>query len=576
VINSISTAISTGLSTAAQKVGIAVPKVKLEHPEVITHGDFSSNVALVHAKELKTNPRELAQKIVDEFKKKLPEGVIAVEIAGPGFINIKLVDSVFITEVLNIKEGYGKGNYDSGKKIMVEYTDPNPFKIFHIGHLMANSIGESFSRLIEFSGAKVVRANYYGDVGLHVAKTIWAILQNKEKYPTEKVDLVSRIHFLGEMYVLGSEKYETDESAKKDITDINKKIFEKSDKEINHYYDLGKKWSLDYFESIYKKLGTKFDYYFPESEVAELGVKTVDHFLIKGIFEKSDGAVVFPGEKYGVHTRVFINSQGLPTYEAKEVGLTRRKFELLPELSESVVITANEQSDYFKVLIKAISVMYPEIGAKMVHRSHGIMRFAEGKMSSRKGNIIPADSLLSDVEAAVDEKMKDRKFSPEEHAEVRQDVAIAALKYAILRQAVGTDIIYDKEKSVSFEGDSGPYLQYATVRAMNVLVKAKEAHIKGSGWFGKIKVFPQHTSLLEKMLTRFPEVVERARVDYAPQHVITYLTELAAAFNAYYAENLIVDEKNPESAYRVELTRAFVHVMKNGLWLLGIKVPKRM
>jgi arginyl-tRNA synthetase len=576
VINTISTAISTGLSTAAKKAGISAPKVHLEHPEVISHGDFATNLAMVHAKELKTNPRGLAEKIVEEFKKNMPSDVAAIEIAGPGFINIKLKDDVFVKEILSITDTYGKGSYDSGKKIMVEYTDPNPFKIFHIGHLMANSIGESLSRLVEFSGAKVLRANYYGDVGLHVAKTMWAIMQDKDTFPTEDMDLVSRVMYLGQKYAFGNEKYETDEAAKAEVIVINKKVFEKSDPEINKYYELGKKWSLEYFETIYKKLGTKFDYYFPESEVAEDGLKTVDKFLLKGIFERSEGAVVFPGEKHGVHTRVFINSQGLPTYEAKEVGLNKKKFELVPELSESIIVTGNEQSDYFKVLLRAISLMYPEIGEKMTHKSHGLMRFASGKMSSRKGTVIPAETLLGDVENAIDEKMKDRDFSPEERAEVRTNVAIAALKYAILRQAIGTDIIYDQEKSVSFEGDSGPYLQYATVRAGNVLAKAKEAGIKGSGWFGKIKVFPNNVSLLEKLVVRFPEVAERARIEYAPHYIITYLTELSAAFNAYYAENQIIDEKNPESAYRVALTKAFVNVMKNGLWLLGIRVPKRM
>jgi arginyl-tRNA synthetase len=575
VIHKLSTDISTALSTAAEKAGISGAKVKLEHPEVISHGDFASNIAMAHAKALKMNPRELAEKIVVEFKKIQPKEVESIDIAGPGFINIKLKDEVFAKEILAIDEGYGKGTRGKGKRVMVEYTDPNPFKIFHIGHLMANAVGESLSRLVEFSGAEVLRANYYGDVGLHVAKTLWGILKNKEKFPGEKDELISRIQYLGEMYVLGTEAYDTDENAKKEIVEINKKVFEKSDKEINTFYDLGKKWSLEYFETIYKKLGTKFDYYFPESEVADDGVKTVQEFLQKGVFEKSEGAIVFPGEKHGVHTRVFINSQGLPTYEAKELGLAKKKFKVEPGLSESITITANEQSDYFKVLLKALSLMYPELSPKIVHKSHGILRFAEGKMSSRKGNVIAAETLIGDVEAAVEEKMKDRNFTPDEHAETRQDIAIAALKYAILRQAIGTDIIYDKEKSVSFEGDSGPYLQYATVRAGNVLVKAKEAGIKTKGWFVKIQT-PEKVTLLEKLLARFPEVTERARLEYAPHHIITYLTELSAAFNAYYAENQIVDPKKPESPYRVLLTKAFVNVMKNGLWLLGIKVPRRM
>ncbi len=563
------------IKKSATRAGISNPKVSLEHPEDISHGDFSTNIAMVHAKELKMNPKTLAEKIVEEMKKDSPEAVSAVDVAGPGFINIKIKDSFFAKEILNIGNEYGKSVEDKGKKIMVEYTDPNPFKIFHIGHLMSNAVGESISRIVEFSGADVVRANYYGDVGLHVAKTLWGVLQNKANFPKESAVLLSRIEFLGDMYVLGSEKYESDTQAKQEIVEINKKIFEKTDKEINNFYDLGKKWSLEYFETIYKKLGTKFDYYFPESEVAGEGIKAVEEFLEKGVFEKSEGAVIFPGEKHGLHTRVFINSQGLPTYETKEIGLTKKKFEVEPKLAESIVVTANEQNDYFKVLLKALSLMYRDLASKTLHKSHGILRFASGKMSSRKGNIISAEDFITDTEALVEEKIKDRKFTPEEHEDIKISVAIAAIKYSILRQAIGSDIIYDKEKSVSFEGDSGPYLQYATVRAVNVLKKAEEEGIKGPIFFRKIKV-PEQVTLLEKLLTRFPEVTSRARTEYAPHHIVTYLIELASSFNAYYANNQIVDKDNPLAPYRVELTRAFISVMKNGLWLLGIKVPGRM
>jgi arginyl-tRNA synthetase len=557
------------LRTAAEKVGITDPEVHLEHPDDISHGDYATNLALAYSKILKTNPKALAEKILEEFKKDLPAEVESASIAGPGFINIKIRDSFFVENILAIDGDYGKGNQDKGKKVMVEYTDPNPFKIFHIGHLMANTIGESLSRVVEFSGAKVIRANYFGDVGLHVAKTMWGILQNKNDFPKESESLVSRIEFLGKMYVLGSNA--EGEVAIKEITEINKKIFEKSDAEINKFYDLGRKWSLEYFETIYKKLGTKFDEYFPESSVAGDGIKIVQEFLKKGIFEISEGAIIFPGEKYGVHTRVFINSQGLPTYEAKELGLTKKKFELYPDLSESVVVTANEQSDYFKVLLKAIGAMYPDIASKMKHLSHGILRPTSGKMSSRKGNIVSAEELLNEFQTLVLEKMKDREWKGNEKETVAEMVAIAALKYVVLRQAIGGDIIYDKEKIVSFEGDSGPYLQYATVRAEAVVKKAHEAGISE-----KISSKPEQVALLERMLARFPETITRAHLEYAPHHIVTYLVELSSAFNSYYAVNKIIDEKDPLSPYRVALTKAFVSVMKSGLWVLGIKVPERM
>ncbi|MEK7095619.1 MAG: arginine--tRNA ligase [Patescibacteria group bacterium] len=562
--------IKNSLKAASDKVGIIDPEINLEHPDDINHGDFSSNIALVYSKIVKSSPKALAENIMVELKKNLPAEVCVVEIAGPGFINFKIVDSYFSKEVLKIDGDFGKGNCDKGKKVMVEYTDPNPFKIFHIGHLMSNTIGESISRFIEFSGAEVIRANYYGDVGLHVAKTMWALLQNKEKFPSEKILLVSRIEFLGEMYVLGANSYEN-ESVKKEIVEINKKIFEKSDPEINSFYDLGKSWSLEYFETIYRKLGTSFDEYFPESEVALDGVKIVKEFIKKGVFEESQGAIVFPGEKHGLHTRVFINSEGLPTYEAKELGLTKKKFDLHPDLRESVVITANEQSDYFKVLIKTVECLYPNIASRMKHLSHGLLRPTSGKMSSRKGNIVSAENLIKEFESLVMGKMKDREWKENEKEVVAEIVAMAALKYVVLRQAIGGDITYDPDKTVSFEGDSGPYLQYACVRAEAVIRKALEADIST-----KIKNMPEKVELLERMLVRFPEVIERSRLEYAPHHTVTYLVELSSAFNSYYATNKIIDETDPFSPYRVALTKAFVHVLTNGLWVLGIKVPEKM
>ncbi len=549
-----------------KNLGIDNPVINLTHPEDVSFGDFTTNVALAYSKQLKTNPKQLAEKIVEELNKNKIDEIESVNIAGPAFINFKIKDSYFsreITEFYGKGESVGKLNLDKSKQIMVEYTDPNPFKIFHIGHLMPNTIGESISRLIEFSGAEVIRACYQGDVGLHVAKTVWAI-KNSGEYKDD-------IKFLGDMYVYGSNQYDENENSKKEIIEINKKIFEKSDSEINEIYNKGRALSLKYFDGIYAKLGTKFNNFFFESEVADSGIVIVKEFLKKGIFEISEGATVFPGEKYGQHTRVFINSQGLPTYEAKELGLTKRKFELYPNLSESIIVTANEQDAYFIVVLSALGVMYPEIASKMKHISHGILRPTSGKMSSRKGNIIAAEELISESESLIDEKLKDRNFPEPEYNKIRNQIAVAGIKYTILRQAIGGDIVYDTNKSLSFEGDSGPYLQYSYVRSKAIVNKAKEESISED-----IKDVPDKVEYLEKLILRFPEIVERARLEYAPHYIVTYLTQLASEFNSYYSINKIVDKQDKLSPYRVMLTKLFSQIMKNGLWILGIEVPERM
>lgn len=552
------------IQNAISSMGILNDKnINIEHPEDMSHGDYSSNVALIYAKDLKTSPKQLAENIVSILKKDLPEQVLNIEIAGPGFINFYLKTSYFTKEVLNIDKDFGKNKNNQGKEIMVEYTDPNPFKIFHIGHLMTNAIGETISRLVEFSGAKTIRACYQGDVGMHVAKTVWGILKNN--------DYKDDIKYLGDMYAFGAKEFDDNEKSKQEITEINKKIFNRSDKDINKIYDTGRKLSLQYFDKIYEKLGTSFNNFFFESEVSEDAIKIVNKFLDKGIFEKSDGATIFPGEKYGEHTRVFINSHGLPTYEAKEIGLTFKKFNIYPNLNKSIVVSANEINTYFKVIIAAMKNIDINIAEKMMHIGHGILRPSSGKMSSRKGNVVSAEDLIHEFKELVDEKMKDRDFSEGEKDKISEMISIAGIKYMILRQAPGGDVIYDPEKAVSFEGDSGPYLQYATVRAKTVLKKAHESGIKMDH-----KDLPSSVTSFEKKLLRFPEVVQRAQNEYAPQFITSYLTDLAGEFNSYYANNQIIDKENKQSAYRISLTQSFVDVMTNGLWILGIKVPEKM
>jgi arginyl-tRNA synthetase len=414
---------------------------------------------------------------------------------------------------------------------MVEYTDPNPFKEFHIGHLMTNVIGEAIARLFEATGAKVSRANYQGDVGPHVAKAIWGKQQ--------KPDLT-----WGDAYAYGAEQYE---AHKAEIDALNKKIYEKSDAEINKLYDAGRKESLEHFEGIYKKLGTKFDFYFFESESGPIGLKITEEH--PKVFEKSEGAIVFRGD----HTRVFVNSQGLPTYEAKELGLVELKKQK-GSFDLSLTVTANETKDFFKVVRQAAEKIFPDLEGKMIVRFHGMMKFISGKMSSRTGNVITGESLLEDLQ---------------EKARGREDVAVGAIKYAVLKQSSNKDIIFDPEKSLSLQGDSGPYLQYARVRAVSLMRKNPRPVdiLKGDGR-GASKP-------LSRVLVHYPEVLARSAKEMEPHHVTTYLTELAGVFNSWYgAEQLIVEGQILKESFA--LVEAFEKTMTSGLQVLGIPAPEEM
>lgn len=547
------------LTGAVKELGLESVPFILEHPGDLAHGDYATNIALAAAREMKESesPRAIAERLVAILESRDIAEVEKIEVAGPGFINFFLTRDFFAGEVKDILaagEKWGRLTHLSGQKIMVEYTQPNPFKVFHIGHLMSNSIGESLSRILEAAGATIKRANYQGDVGPHVAKAIWGVM----KLSRDPAD----VEALGEAYVAGSEAYESDPKAKEEINAINRKVYEKSDEKINKIYETGRRASLEHFEEIYKKLGTRFDHYFFESETGTIGKRLVEEH--PNVFEKSDGATVFRGEKHGLHTRVFVNSEGFPTYEAKDLGLAKQKAETWP-FDVSITLTASEQSDYFRVVKAAMSEVYQDLARKVVHVSHGMMRFASGKMSSRKGNVITGESLIDDVEERVAERMKETRTSDKNLATA---VAVGAIKYAVLRQSVGKDIIFDIEKSLSLEGDSGPYLQYAHARALSVIERGKDIEAKTA------KPLPRIYEV-ERLLYRFPEVVKRAAEEYESHYITTYLTELAGAFNAFYAKERIIDDKEFGS-YKLALTKAFARTMKSGLWLLGIAAPEKM
>ncbi len=548
--------------------GLSVDGVVLEHPADPINGDYSTPSALVIGKRDGKNPRTVAEDLAEKLSSLAIPGIQKVEVAGPGFINFFLTRNFFAEKVEEIvKDGgrYGSNSLFSGQKIIVEYTDPNPFKEFHIGHLMPNVIGESIARLYEKSGALVSRACYQGDVGLHIAQTIAAILR-EEGMPGEESTLREKTAFLGRMYTQGSKLYDENEEFKEEVQRINKTIYSHDDATIDDIYKKGRQWSLENFERIYNILGTVFNYYFFESETAPIGKKIVEDNMGK-VFEESQGAVVFKGEEFGLHTRVFINKGGIPTYEAKDLGLAFKKFELA-DWDKSLIVTASEQNDYFKVMFKALEQIDPRIALRNYHIGHGLLRFVDGKMSSRKGNVITGESLIEEMRVSALEHMKENSLTAEEKERVAQDIGVAAIKVTVLRQAVGKDIVFDPEKSISLEGDSGPYLQYTTVRAASVLGKANETE-------RAVSAIPPELSYLERLLYRFPEVVERAAKESAPHHLISYLLEIAAAFNSWYATTKILDGGEFQS-YRLSLTEATKIVLTNGLYLLGIRVPEKM
>ena len=548
--------------------GIQDVAFAVEHPKEFAHGDFATNAALLISKQIGKNPIEVALALVAYLENHKGEHIENVSVAGPGFINFVCKREVFLSVVQNIldaPQNWGKNNIHEAEKILIEHSSPNLFKPFHIGHVMNNTIGEAIKRLAVYSGAEVATISYPSDVSLGIGKAVWFLLHDEGMQKISDAPYLSseQLNYLGDCYVQGTRAYESDENIQKEVRAITKCIYDKIPGPEYDAYLLGREISLAYFKNVVARLGSQFDDFIFESEAAVEGEKLVRQHI--EIFTQSDGAFIYAGEQDGLHTRVFINKEGYPTYEAKDVGLLALKFaRFVPQIS--IFITDHEQTEYFKVVASAAGKIHKQWQDNTIHRTHGRMSFKGQKMSSRLGGVPVAQEVLD----AITEEVRERDGTlPKQTQDM---IAIAALKFVILRTMAGRNINFDPETSLSFEGDSGPYLQYTAVRAGALIAKAGLQHL-----VPKLMKTPlEDTELLEKVLARFTEVVAHSTEEWAPHYIVTYLLELAQAFNSWYGQTKIIDEDATLSMHRLAIAQAVQTTITNGLWVLGIEVPEKM
>jgi len=638
--------------------GVDVEIVQSPDPE---HGEYSTNVAMRIAKELKKPPMDIAlqvkeviseqktenrhksgnQKIGKQDQKesgkktgknklqvsKLSEtekwqvlsAIDRVEIVSPGFINMFLKESFLssqIEEVLKVQEAYGKRfrqspmplNLDESvktgsKRIMVEFAHPNTHKAFHIGHLRNITTGESIIRLLEATGHEMIRANYQGDVGMHIAKCLWAMKNLPEFDPADvrNKDIHERVAFLGKAYASGSARFEEEDAVKQEVATMNKQIYAK-DEAIYSLYQETRQWSLDYFDAIYRRVGTHYDRLYFESETYESGKQYVLEGLKKGIFKYSDGAIVFPGEKYGLHTRVFVTKEGNATYEGKDMGLAPLQHaEYHPDLILHVL--GPEQYDYTRVMFKALDLLFPKTANRQFHKTYGWVKLKHGKMSSRTGQVVLGEWLLDEAKKSIYEILdKNRSdYSQEQKDEIAEKAAVAAVKYAFLKVSTNQEIAFDLKESVAFDGDSGPYLLYSYSRAKSVIRKAGQLSDLDLSQLSDVRTLSNlGMNLEEKQIARliafYPDIVAEAGANLAPNTLAAFLFRLAQAYNVFYQKHPILGvnaskvskrQTDPSAdtlthrhidpiAHRLALTAATARVLHNGLYLLGIDTVERM
>lgn len=539
------------IEQAVQDVFGVDADIQLQRPDP-EFGDYTTNVAMQLARSLSRSPRDIA----DELAQKIRETgeFEAVDVAGPGFINLRLTAQSLLGQAYRMSDVLRQG-----ETVVIETNNPNPFKPMHIGHAYNAVLADTMANLIEKSGATVHRVSYHGDVGAHVGKSMWAILAycRGDSGRLSDIPESERNAFMGKMYAAGARASTDDPDAAEVIERLSRESFGREDPLYSAIYDTIFSWSFEQIDATVARLGNvPIERRYLESEADAVGVQTVRD-NVPAVFTESDGALVFEGSKHGSFDNVFVGSNGRGLYAARDLGLIQLKANDYPDMTKSVIVTGGEQAGYFKGVIAAAELALPKLSGRLVNYPTGLVKLATGKMSSRTGDVITIDWLFEQFSQAIIER-----------GGVPTDEIIAgALRYQFLKVKIGGDVTFDIHEAVSLTGNTGSYLQYAYARAQTVLSKSSYQP-------GHLDTVMSEDRILIRKLGEYPEILENAMRTLEPHHVCTYLFELAQEFNRYYEKNRVIGDAHEQ--HRLNVVSRYAETLRAGLAVLGIVAPHTM
>jgi arginyl-tRNA synthetase len=502
-----------------------------------------------------------------------------VEVAGPGFINFYLSPSFFVSElqsIISLGKNYGTNESFRGKRVIVEYSSPNIAKPFTVGHLRSTIIGDAIAGILEVNGWEVMRDNHLGDWGTQFGKQIVALHELGEGTLEKNMAKINAsdnpVKELVALYVEFHEKAEKDQSLEDKAREWFKKL-EDGDVQARQLWQQCVDWSWVEFAKIYARLNVTFSEEFSGGRgLGEAFFEDKMDVVLQEMQKQAwyqvgkDGAklVFFPDEKYP--PAMIVKKDGATLYATRDLATDYyRRQTLKPDLIVNEV--GMEQSLYFKQLYEIEKMLGWYTDGQRVHVGHGLYRFSEGKMSTRKGNVIWLEEVLEEAVKRAGELGKG-------DLEVSEQVAIGALKWNDLKGETSRDIVFDWDTILSMKGNSGPYMQYTVVRARSVLAKAKTENWQLA--IGNYQFNLEEMAVL-RWLYQYPEVVAQAGKQYSPHLLATYLYELAQRFNGFYNKhNVLSTQDDQQRRLRLALTSATATVLTNGLAILGIQVPEKM
>ncbi|MEM5802262.1 MAG: arginine--tRNA ligase [Candidatus Aenigmatarchaeota archaeon] len=550
-----------------ESLGIKADIDKVEIPPKEEFGDYAYPCFDL-AKEQKKNPIELAKEIVKKIQISKFPLIVKVE-ARNGYVNFFFYWETIAEKVLkNILTK--KMDFAKGKRVMIEFSQPNPVHPMHIGHARGTFLGDSLANIYDFLGYKTIRANYMNDTGLQVAKLVTAyMLWAKNKRPKGKPD-----HWLWQLYIKFHEEAKNNPALEEMARETLRQFEIRKNKDIQKIWKKIVKWCVRGFEETYKKIGIKFNVYFYENDFREVGKDLVYDALRKNIaFKTQENTIVADLEKHGLPNTVLLRSDGTGLYITSDLGLTLHKFEKY-KLDKSIWVVSSQQNLHFKQLFKILELLgYPWV-SKCHHFSFEHVVLEEGKMSSREGKAIMLDDVVEKlIKLAYDEVDKRNPKLPRyKKLKIAKEIGIGALKYAILRIEPENGITFDWKQMLSFEGNTGPYIQYAYTRCMGILKKAKAF----THHFRALKLNDIEKKLVKELL-RFNSIIKNAAEEMKPHYICNYAYDLVSTFNLFYEKvPVLTAEDTTTRNFRLTLVDATRQVLMNCLKLMGIKALEKM
>jgi len=569
----------------------------IEVPPNPEMGDIATNISFSLAKKLGKSPVKISEEIEKEIK--LSKSSIFEKIETKGgyinfFLNYEKISENLLQIIQKEKGKYGSSDFGKKQKLMIEYSQPNPNKPMHIGHVRNNFLGMSVNNILSFAGYETIPVNWINDRGAHICKSmlgylLWGRkneknqgkdwgqildewLKSENEWLTPKDADKKSDFFVLDYYVKASDEMEKNENLDKQNREMLQ-AWENKDPKVRKLWKKTVNWVYDGWEETYKRQNCIFKKYYYESEIYERGREAVMNNL-GDLFKKTEkGTIIADLEKYGLPGMVFIRSDGTTLYQTADLPLSEHKVKDYPN-AKYIWVVGSAQKLYFQQLFLVFDLLKIMKKEDCYHLAYGMVSLPEGTMSSRKGRAVWADELMDEIHDLVGKEVekKNPELDKKKKYEIAEKIALGAIKYAMLKIDAFKDIIFDPKEVINFEGNTGPYLQYAHVRADKILQKA-----------GKFKETYQPKELMneEKMLIKklleFPEVVERSAKEYKPNLIANYAYDLSETFNAFYhACPVLQAEDEKTKNFRLTLVKAFKTTLKNSLTLLGIETPEIM